>query len=494
MSDRRSLWLIGLLLAALAVGVYARNIDDYFVADDFDLIVSFYNEPPSYFLKLLVWNESNRIWKTLGNDPELGHGYIRPFKIWLLKLDTMLWGANPVGYHLVSTAFFVLNVVGVFWLLIRFLIPGRPALAFLGGLITAVHPVFAETVPFITAREEIIASGFALLSVIWFFKHRLEGASSFGFLLCYVIGLLTKESAITAVGIVAGWDVAAWAIGREGWRAGLERARSYLPLLVIWPVYFAMRYIAFGNFKGGGAADEVDFSIGTFVTFHRTFFGYMVHPSSFSAHWLPAVGWILFGLTLAALAALVVRHRKLTREDWIRLCFAGPLWYLATTILIFASYFSPRHNAPPIIGLIVFGVLVLAILTRGLDRVAELALTVAASALALVLLLPPTLAMSRAYDQASRIVDEVRQVIIEKTRDLPDGSNVWVRNIPWIGEPPWYFACGLQNSLRPPFHDVDLPARIGIYNEADEYENEWGREWPSDFDLILVLDDGGPAD
>src|SRR3990172_4773609 len=40
-------------LAALAVGVYARNLDDYFLGDDFDLIQSFYGEPPSYFLKLL---------------------------------------------------------------------------------------------------------------------------------------------------------------------------------------------------------------------------------------------------------------------------------------------------------------------------------------------------------------------------------------------------------------------------------------------------------
>ena len=31
------LW-VGVLLVAIAFGVYARNLDDYFVADDFDLI------------------------------------------------------------------------------------------------------------------------------------------------------------------------------------------------------------------------------------------------------------------------------------------------------------------------------------------------------------------------------------------------------------------------------------------------------------------------
>ena len=87
---RRLGWPVALALLALAL--YARNADDYFIGDDFDLIHSFYGKPFAYFPALLWSNESGDVWLEWGLDPALGRGYLRPLKIWVLALDAAIKG------------------------------------------------------------------------------------------------------------------------------------------------------------------------------------------------------------------------------------------------------------------------------------------------------------------------------------------------------------------------------------------------------------------
>jgi hypothetical protein len=91
--------LVALASTCLAAGLYARNLDDYFLADDFELIRSFYEQPVGYYAKLLVHNESGDAWEHLGLGSESG-GYLRPVKIWLLALDYRADRANKRGFLL----------------------------------------------------------------------------------------------------------------------------------------------------------------------------------------------------------------------------------------------------------------------------------------------------------------------------------------------------------------------------------------------------------
>ena len=195
-----------LLLVGAAIALYATNLDDSFIGDDFDLISSFYGKPPIYFLKLFFSNESGDIWATFGIDPALGRGFLRPVKIWLLKADFELWGTHALGFHLTSTAFYAGNVVMVF-LIIGLLLPGRPALQYLGAWVAAIHPVFAEVVPFITTREEVVATFFSLAAFHAFLRFRRQGRSALPFFVFYALALFTKESAIAAIGLPVGYDL-----------------------------------------------------------------------------------------------------------------------------------------------------------------------------------------------------------------------------------------------------------------------------------------------
>ncbi len=79
-------------LVALPFAIYSQNLNDYFMADDFDLLSSIYGQPPSYFLKLLVDNESGKVWAAMGIDGA-SSGRLSPS--WLVDFVSTSCGVAP---------------------------------------------------------------------------------------------------------------------------------------------------------------------------------------------------------------------------------------------------------------------------------------------------------------------------------------------------------------------------------------------------------------
>lgn len=454
-------------LFALSALMYAPNLNDYFQGDDFDLIHSFFDKPASYVVGLLYNDEAGSVWDYLCLAPDSGcpdpehHGFLRPFKMWLLILDFKLWGTTPFGYHVTSTVFFVATVLFSF-LILEQLLPRRRTLAFAGAAVVAMHPLFAGIVPSITYREETIASALALGCVFFFLRHRRSSGAGWQAHVCYALALLTKESTIVTLGFLAGYDLLDWLARRGGASALLDRLRFYIPVAPILAAYFGLRLVAFRSIVGGHG--ETDFlSIEGFLSFHSTLFAYLFTRPMLSFGGWPGTRPLTILVLLGLLAFLLAYRERLDADYFVRLLFVGPIWYAASTAIAHGIYFSPRHIVLPVIGLI----LCVALLVEGLIVVtrarnawvpAALLLTLAA-----VAFLPPTASMSRRFSIASREVRATLEDIERETAHLDDGARVLIENLPALEHgPPPYFRYGLQSALLRPFRNSDVGRRLRI--------------------------------
>jgi len=96
----------------------------------------------------------------------------------------------------------VVGHVAAAWLLMaltrRLLPPGRRQWAIVAGLLFALHPITAETVDNASFREDSLVTAFTLGTLILSLDRRRALA-----LLCYGLGLLSKESAVIAPALLA---------------------------------------------------------------------------------------------------------------------------------------------------------------------------------------------------------------------------------------------------------------------------------------------------
>jgi hypothetical protein len=472
------------LLSCIPFALYGGNLDDYFVGDDFDFLVSLHEKPPRYFFELLYSNEAGDVWKHAGFDAAEGRGYLRPVKIWLLEGNVLASGTDPFGYHLTSTLVFSGLAVMVFLLADR-LLPGRRHYALLAATLTAIHPTFAEVVPFITARDEALAALFSVAALHAFVRFRQSGASPLAFYAFYALALLSKESAFLTAAMAFGYDLVCGAADprtREGRRAALK---AHGPILLLLAAYFGLRLIAFGNVKGGDVAETSFLSIAAAVRFHSWFLRSLVAPSQLALPFPAAVA------ALSVLAAVGAAGFIWLRGDRRRygplLLFVGPVWYLGATGLLHGTYFTTRHHGMAVIGLFLTGAVLLSGATERWSIARQRALAAALAGIGILAFVPPAYALSRSYDAASGVVARVRQAIDDATAHLPDGCAVRILNVPQHTERPWYFGWGLRSALSRPFTASDLANRCTVINPRNLALTNAPIAIPERFDLVLDL-------
>jgi protein O-mannosyl-transferase len=105
-------------------------------------------------------------------------------------------GAHPLVFHLVNLLLHTAVVV-VLYLVLRSLldsVPNASTIAFAAALLFAVHPIHTEAVASIVGRSELLAAGFLLAAWLLHLNDKVIAA-----LLCFLLALLSKESAVAFV-------------------------------------------------------------------------------------------------------------------------------------------------------------------------------------------------------------------------------------------------------------------------------------------------------
>jgi Flp pilus assembly protein TadD len=214
-------WLLAACVALVVFGVFANNLASGFNYDDDGNI----QDNPHF--RGLGWQQLAWMFSTF----HLGH--YQPLSWITLGLDYVLWGLNPVGYHLTNVLLHAANAVLVFLLARRLLGPRSTANLTVGGagwpllacsasaaLLFALHPLRVESVAWITERRDVLSSFFLLLTVLLYVhaqmgvpdKSRLRWLAAA--VVVYLLSLLSRAMGVTLPVILLLLDY--WPLRRFG--------------------------------------------------------------------------------------------------------------------------------------------------------------------------------------------------------------------------------------------------------------------------------------
>src|SRR5213594_321583 len=162
-------WLAPLLVALFTLTAFLPTLQNQFVAWDDD---KNFLDNPRY--RGLGWAHLRWMFTAF----HLGH-YI-PLTWVTFGMDHLLWGMEPVGYHLTSLLLHAVNAVLFFSLVRRILTLALPsaaerdhALAVSAGfaaLVFAIHPLRVESVAWVTERRDVLSGLFYLVTILVYLR------------------------------------------------------------------------------------------------------------------------------------------------------------------------------------------------------------------------------------------------------------------------------------------------------------------------------------
>jgi hypothetical protein len=151
-------------------------------------------------------------------------GHWIPLTWMTFGLDYLVWGMNPVGYHLTNLLLHIANVVTFYFVAARLLAVAHPSAkrdvglqlgAALAALLFAVHPLRVESVAWATERRDVLCGLFYLLAILFYLRawRGAAGGSVYGrrrywaSLALFALALLSKSMAVSLPAVLLVLDV-----------------------------------------------------------------------------------------------------------------------------------------------------------------------------------------------------------------------------------------------------------------------------------------------
>jgi Tfp pilus assembly protein PilF len=188
-------------------------------------------------------NEPGRIWKAWFQPGSFIEYY--PLEQTIQWMQWQLWGNNTFGYHFTNVCLHLLSAFLVWRLLSKFGL----RLAWLGGLIFAVHPMMVESVAWISEFKNTLSlPPFLLAMCAWIDYEDLGRPRDYFLALAlFLVAMLCKigVAPFPVIILLYAW----WKRGRIRWRDGLTCAPFFaisavLALLSTWSAIWYMQSLA----------------------------------------------------------------------------------------------------------------------------------------------------------------------------------------------------------------------------------------------------------
>ena len=460
------------LLLFTSLTVYSPIINSYFVADDFGYVGLYIRQQLMDIPRLFTADWSQGIWG-------FNLGELRPMIALSFMWDALLWGNNPLGYHLTNLLVHSASSALVFFTLRRLLGADLTA-STLAAILFAVHPVHAEAVSWISGRNELISTFFYLSSFLAFGIYRsVERIRYYVFsLILFVLGLFSKEMVMSLPLMLVAYDVVCHRttiVSRQikWWLPHI----CYFTILVL---YLCLRKLIFGN-----ALRNIN--IPDFVLRQGEYLSYLIPPmdmlaGSVRSRWL----FLLCAVLLFALSSLLLVHRKARNRAQVILAgvvhpalFFSVVWYLISIIPLISTYRSARHLYLPAFGLCIsIGLLLPRIVTKRWMIIATFAVLIAVCS-------AESLYYGVRWRQAAQLSRQMRDDLQQIVQDVPEGSGLILVNTPGVYQGRFVWAWATPFVLRQPFSDSDIYSRFRVLDAPSSYCCLWARDKPTVvFDFI----------
>jgi hypothetical protein len=435
-------WL--LILALIAMVPAAGGLFIPFIGDDFALLSLHLPTHPAEFHEWL--------WSPAVNFPS--GGAYRPLSEECLALETLLFGAHPWGFHLISLLLHTLATLLTF-ALVRALLPPRPLVAFCAGLIFALHPIHADALFWLPARAELLSTVCYLASLILYLRGKgpqARRAPTILALLLFLLALLSRESSWSLALVIVFLDLAAPAEPQPlPWRARLSHhRRRYLWFFAVGAAYFIFRALLL---KIWPAVPSVNISQTLYYLAHS--FKLLLLPIQTHTGLRGGVVLVLTGLSIVVLflhhAHPGDRRNMMLALGWLLLMLLPTLGNVRREQL-----YLPSTGLAFFVGIIAAGLL--------RSRPALAPWLRQASLLVFALLLCGSygviLMHGALYRQAGRLASEVLQDLQRSLPHPSPGQTFFVANLPgvissWSGDAP-VFAFGFSEAIQLTYRREDL--------------------------------------
>jgi hypothetical protein len=461
-----------LLVSALVLAAtlpYGPSLRGYFLGDDYGLIGLFHDQPTFHVLTLFTnpWTEA--VYGIRADE-------LRPTVALSYQFDS-LWGAdNPLGYRLANLVYHLLNVLLVAALARWGAQVGRVSAA-LAGMLFALLPIHVEAVAWISGRADSIPALFYLAATLGYVLWRRGWGRGWylAALLSLFLALFSKQSAITLVATLVGYDLL---VERRPVRARLNWLLPYLPFGLLTVGYLGLRYLLFGN-----AVREQSVNSGLLLEFleRQTVFVKTLllgSPLIGIGRIPPALGqvgavatWLvlLLGLGLVVRQALAAQRGR-GSELWAQLAYFGPVWWLIQIAPLAVTYDSPRHlylaAVGPVVGLaLLFG--------RAWCRFGAARIVAALAGVGLLLL--ATFGLERHLAEWRGAARVSAQINLDLRRELPaaPAGGLVVLGLPVVGPSDrihtWLLGWSLPFALEPPFLPAGMRERVEYVAAPDVF-------------------------
>jgi Tfp pilus assembly protein PilF len=221
-------WMPEITTALAAFIVYARSFGFNFAFDDVAIIVhnvtvQSWRYFPDYFTRDL--------WQNV----QTATGYYRPLVLLWFRLNFVAFGINPAWWHFTNVLAHAAAAVLVLRMALR--VSGNHSLAWIAGILFAVHPVHVETVAWISDVVDALLTVFFVGGVLCFLRWR-GGSRKWlvASIACYCGAMLSKEPGFTLPGVLF---VCVLALESSAWKKRMIDAT----VAVLWYLPFSVLYL-----------------------------------------------------------------------------------------------------------------------------------------------------------------------------------------------------------------------------------------------------------